>query len=127
MGIWKDIKHALNSTLGTSSFIPLDKKIDSVKSSIMAGGGIKVVKSVQRGVTTKTSITISTVNPQKCLVILNNSFLSYGYGSGNYISYVYGSIVKSLTENNLTITKNYYDYSSSESYTEVSWQIIEFY
>ena len=86
-----------------------------------------IVKSVQRGVTTNTSITISTVNPQKCLVILNNSFLSHALNrSSDYSSYVYGSIVKSLTENNLTITKNYYEHSS-DSYKEVSWQVIEFY
>lgn len=36
MGIWSGIKHALNSTLGTSSFKPLNTMIDEAKSSILS-------------------------------------------------------------------------------------------
>lgn len=35
MGIWSGIKHALNSTLGTSSFKPLNTMIEEAKTSIL--------------------------------------------------------------------------------------------
>lgn len=34
MGFWSGIKHALNSTLGTSSFSPLDKIVNKESTSI---------------------------------------------------------------------------------------------
>lgn len=46
---WAEIKNALNSTLGTQDFVPLDRQIESVKDYIGTGGNVKVIKHVQRG------------------------------------------------------------------------------
>lgn len=41
-------------------------------------GGLdsNIIKSIQRGTTSDTKVTINTVNPDKCIVLLNNSLLS---------------------------------------------------
>lgn len=124
MGIWKDIKHALNSTLGTSSFTPLDQKIDDVKSSIMAAGGIKVVKSVQRGIaifnTTDVSITLNSINTSKSIILLEGSVVESSTQN------IVNVIIKSLTSTKLTLTTPAPQYGTQAGY-KVSWQVIEFY
>lgn len=51
---WSEIKHAINSTLGTNKFMPLDKKIDNLKTTI----GIKQIRSGE--VSTSVSSTSTT-------------------------------------------------------------------
>ena len=83
------------------------------------------VKSVQRGTVAgtpnnSTEITISTVNPNKCLVLLGvNELGGNGY---NYLPTVY-----SLTATKLTITQTYISFTSENKTTNISWQVIEFY
>lgn len=60
------------------------------------------------------NITINTVNPQKCIVLIYTS-ISNGFDS----SYGMGCYVESLTSNQLTI--------KAGVYMTYSWQVIEFY
>lgn len=59
MGIWAGIKHAVNSTLGTSNFKPLDQLMDDKISSALAG--YSCVRHIQQGHLTriKTTKTVS--------------------------------------------------------------------
>ena len=85
-----------------------------------------IVKSVQRGVTANTSITISSVVPNKCIVLLNNEVVGFGLtATGNNEDYVYGAYMSSLSETKLTITNNRTTYKGTTH--NVSWQVIEFY
>ena len=84
----------------------------------VSSGGLdsNIIKSIQRGTTQDTKVTINTVNPDKCIVLLNNSLLSTT--SDN----VDGAYVVKLKANSLELSSNYYNRSN---YT-VGWQIIEF-
>lgn len=81
-------------------------------------GGLdsNIIKSIQRGTTSDTKVTINTVNPDKCIVLLNNSLLSTT--SDN----VDGAYVVKLKANSLELSSNYYN---RRNHT-VGWQIIEF-
>lgn len=81
-------------------------------------GGLdsNIIKSIQRGTTSDTKVTINTVNPDKCIVLLNNSLLSITSDSVN------GAYVVKLKANSLELSSNYYN---RRNYT-VGWQIIEF-
>ena len=116
--------------------------------TFMSTGNIPIVKSVQRGTTTATSVTISSVNPAKCLVITNGELHSGGVdayqASGRNGTYTelstttnQNGICTALTATKLTLTQN--KVTSSGSYDtfdgwswnyvtgKVSWQVIEFY
>ena len=84
----------------------------------VSSGGLdsNIIKSIQRGTSSSTKVTINTVNPDKCIVLLDNSTLS----NGEY--YVDGAYVVKLKEDTLELSSNY---SNKNSYT-VGWQIIEF-
>lgn len=84
----------------------------------VSSGGLdsNIIKSIQRGTTKDTKVTINTVNPDKCIVLLNNSLLSTT--SDN----VDGAYVVKLKANSLELSSNYND---RFNYT-VGWQIIEF-
>ena len=84
----------------------------------VSSGGLdsNIIKSIQRGTTSATKVTINTVNPDKCIVLLNNSLLSTT--SDN----VDGAYVVKLKANSLELSSNYYN---RNNYT-VGWQIIEF-
>lgn len=95
-----------------------------------------MVKSVQKGNTTEKSVSIAEVNPDKCIVILNNSVLSSdiktGGTSSSWSDGTDGAILTSLTATQLQLTRNCYVsgdsiLSSKTLYGTVSWQIIEFY
>ena len=95
-----------------------------IKAATQESGAIK---SIQRGTassvdTGNITITLSTVNPDKCMVLLNNRLLR---GSGEY-GVTYGSFVTNLTEDALTITSNYHINSSIYTYGNIGWQVIEF-
>lgn len=84
----------------------------------------RVVKSVQRGVAefrtdTVMSISINTVNAQKCMVILDGNFSNSS--SNDSIPYC-----KNLTSNLLEIYANFIN-ASYGSMRFISWQVIEFY
>ena len=81
-------------------------------------GGLdsNIIKSIQRGTTSDTKVTINTVNPDKCIVLLNNSLLSTTSDS------VDGAYVVKLKANSLELSSNYYN---RRNHT-VGWQIIEF-
>lgn len=84
----------------------------------VSSGGLdsNIIKSIQRGTTKDTKVTINTVNPDKCIVLLNNSLLSTT--SDN----VDGAYVVKLKANSLQLASNYFN---RRNYT-VGWQIIEF-
>ena len=80
-----------------------------------------MVKSVQSGRAYANKggtfqITIHTVNPQKCMVIIDSA--SYSSGSYGYNTYFSG-----LNETSLQI----YLYDTGYSKPSVGWQVIEFY
>ena len=104
------------------------KKINSDLNVPLNEGGVKIVKSVQRGISngSTTSIAISEVNPDKCMLLLdgivtttrkistnvtNEDWSAWGDACG-------GATLSSITDNTITISnvKNTY-----------SWQLIEFY
>lgn len=93
--------------------------------SLLAGGEISVVKSVQRGTTTATEITINAVNPDKCVVILDNGLLGVtGKVSTDKQYLVNGTTLVNLTATKLTIETNK---SGTGGQGTVSWQVIEYY
>ena len=136
---WVETKHALNSSLGTSSFLPLDKKIDNLKTAIG-------VKSIQSGIVAKGTettgyenylffggqnndypqavymdITISAVNKNKS--VINVITANDGSGTYNYTGYLYNS-----TTLRIYITfKSSSDYNTQRNYTGFTWQVVEFY
>ena len=83
-----------------------------------SSGGLdsNIIKSIQRGTTSDTDVAINTVNPDKCIVLLNNSLLSTT--SDN----VDGAYVVKLKANSLKLASNYFN---KNNYT-VGWLIIEF-
>lgn len=86
-----------------------------------------VIKSIQRGRTSSTTIKIHNVNPDKCIVLLNNSLVGYAKGSSGSLS-IEGAITINLTNTLLTIEANQkYDYSGGTNKYYVGWQVIEFY
>lgn len=89
----------------------------------------KIIKSVQRGVSGEEgepsgtlSISISSVDPNKCLVILDNSVSK----SGQDYHATHSAYLKSLTSNTLTVGTNYLSSGLDYGYL-FSWQVIEFY
>lgn len=95
---------------------------------ILGGLTVQCVKSIQRGTaseddeTSQIAISISTVDPLKCMVLLDNGNVNYEGSVGDNLP---GSRVVSLTSNTLKITNQYirYDFSTSG----IGWQVIEFY
>ncbi len=111
----------LNSTVGGATPLPLDTVMQNIANDLKTGT-VPIVKSVQRGRTTSTTISISTVNPNKCVVILNGE-LSCVTISG-VVKDVYTPSLVSITSTTLTITANSY---SSGPTVYSSWQVVEFY
>lgn len=142
---WSEVKHALNSSLGSGEFKALNELIRddfTTVSDWLSTGHVPIVKSVQRGVlsaTTRsrydpytTSISLSAVNPNKCLVIIDGTM--YGGKEDSQTSYYdksYPSIIyysTSLNANSLSITREYYENSSGDyTFPQLQWQVIEFY
>lgn len=98
----------------------VNSKFTTLTSTVNSKGA---VKSVQRGVIeTNTeankAITITTVNPAKCLVLLNTS----GIAGTNYTDH---ATLVSLTSTVLTIKGA--AISGADTLLTISWQVIEFY
>lgn len=106
--------------------LPVCKK-SIISYNLSTMGKINTISNIQRGVITPDSTTmtinISTINPNKSLVILNSSLAS------DETDTVFTAFLKSLTATTLTIGTNYYS-TSSDSFKyggcQVSYQIIEF-
>lgn len=108
------------------------KKINSNMNVPLNEGGVKIVKSVQRGVGTATSLIISSVNAGKSILLIDGIVTTTGYDvvtvttpgpHGQSVSGIRsmvngGATLASLTDDLITMTdvKNKY-----------SWQLIEFY
>ncbi len=117
----------MNTTMGT---------INSTLATVNATTARGVVKSVQRGTFklpdnyANGTITLSTINAAKALVILNNGVVSYQVQAGivenSGARAIYGSIVVALTNTALTVSTNNTSSGSSGGST-ISWQVIEFY
>lgn len=92
--------------------------LNKLISESSSGGGLdsNIIKSIQRGTSSSDKITINTVNPDKCIVLLNNSCLSDTSYS------VYGAYVTNLKANVLEVSTN----RRNDSSMTISWQIIEF-
>lgn len=95
--------------------------------------GRSVIKSIQRGkfgtpdppVITKT-IYIATVNPYKCIVLLNNYIVGGSSTTSTEVT-VWGGILDALTANSITVSTNRFDGYNGISYGGiVSWQVVEF-
>ena len=102
-------------------------KLDTMESNISALSSRGGIKSVQRGVVmfpTKDniSVSISTINPQKAFVLLNNSYNCASFSS----THTYGSSLVELTSNTLTLTPSWAEYEGAMN-NPVSYQIIEYY
>lgn len=137
---WVETKHALNSSLGTSSFLPLDKKIDNLKTAI----GVKSIQSGMVDYQASTSgsesrlifphqstseysmvvyvdITIASINKNKCIVNITTA-------ADSSFSYSFLGVLV----NNTTL-RVYVGYKSSgDSYDKTvssgfTWEVIEFY
>lgn len=114
---WAEVKKAINSDLST----PLNTLITNAKNAIMANGGIKAVKSVQRGTISLNSqsggsATISAVNMSKSVVISDFSYSIDNYSNNNN---VYLSSSTSVTVQCTTAGR--YDIPTA------IWAVIEFY
>ena len=104
----------------------IKNKVDNISTTLT---GLSIVKSIQRGSATKNYSTnlyesnIATVNPDKCIVLIDGS--AGAYYSGNTTSYGYTALptLSSITANKLTFSFS----SEAERGFSVSWQLIEFY
>lgn len=105
-----------NNTGGTTNAGTVMAKLNAIQTlfSTLPKG---VVKSIQRGTTKETTVTIYKVDPAKCFVILNNSVLKTNSGM------VSGTILSSLSSTRLSIYVN----SAEGEKRTTSWQVIEFY
>ncbi len=98
---------------------------EAIKGIYDSLGNISVIKSIQRGTAKGKSedeniqIPISAVDPNKCMVLLDNSMIISGG-----VSSVRGAYVISLEETMLTISPN--GTRSGGTECEVGWQVIEF-
>lgn len=142
---WAEVKNALNSTLGTPNFEPLDKQaqdLDTALRTFLQSGNVPVVKSVQRGVVneytaTKTltytkGVGISSVNPNKCIVLFERAYpmIIDEDGSKEIYPHVEEGVNFSyeLKTDKLNVTQNYYKYPEITTYFYgFTWQVIEFY
>lgn len=127
-----DVKAYLNSTVGTSGEKSLDKLIvdyiTDAKNSITASGGVKCIKSVQRGtISEEGTVTISAVNTLKTIILLNGQSGTYYRVAGNSSTYGYGwavlPYISAFTSTSFTIRSS----DSVEYSSTISWQVIEFY
>ena len=103
MGIWAEIKHAINSTLGTKEFMPIDKLIKSQRTLGASDSTLIVISSSDRNTGT-TRIELGSVTSK-----INGSvrLLAYGGRSINssgdkhvYVEKSSGDVVAEITFSN---------------------------
>lgn len=92
--------------------------LNKLMSESSSGSGLdsNIIKSIQRGTSSSDKITINTVNPDRCVVLLDNSTLSHTSAG------VSGAYVINLEANSLKLSHNY----GNNNNWAVGWQIIEF-
>lgn len=140
MGMWAGIKYALNNTLGTSNFKPLNEIVaDQANTTVNRIATMNqyaqidamftrgCVKSVQRGKSFvhcghdpnvyAQMFTISSVNMNKS-VILFSGFLTSGAGDFDFYLYMTGAN---------TFQAEVFKSGYGEADVHFSWQVIEFY
>lgn len=126
----------LNSTIGTANQRPLDEIIGSLNTVIgnleqwlkKERAALTMIKSVQRGYAnipsseSYTTVTISNVNPNKCMVNITGG----GYAGSNppFPGICYSS---SLTATKLSISCTVSLRNSSNGSASCSWEVVEFY
>jgi len=85
---------------------------------------ISPIKSIQRGThagsTSDITITINTVNPAKCMVILNGHRIPGGDTNG------YWPYLKNITSTSLEVSGSYWASAASNGATPFSWQVTEY-
>ena len=124
---YDELKHVVNSTLGTSNFKPINVQISDLKTP----GAIKILKNIQRGRATISSresgvdVNISNVNLNKSILLL--SFYTYLNRSSDEPAN-YGAL------NSMTVSGKFLDNAhlqfqrgSDDWTTTIDWQVIEFY
>ena len=147
---WEEIKKALNSTLGNSDFKSLDQlfgddisSLQTALASLLQGGNVPVVKSVQMGIVEggksrytddiNGNITINSVNTAKSLILVNGTGK---VNTGEYQDELYGTFGASVSFTNSSTIAYQREYAISHSitgsttyynYPTFSWQVIEFY
>ena len=140
----KKVKAYLNSTVGTSSFQPLndlingmiDNKIGSFKTSVESGS-VPIVRHVQRGTfsiaSSSTSVTVSLTgfsNLSKMIVLINGNRASdSGTGTsypGQYSSNIRSAVLSVLALSALSVSCRRGN-SSYAGDVDGSYQVIEFY
>ena len=116
--------------------------LNAIKTA-MGSGSSSTIKSIQRGVAdpanyknsngyalTQWTININTVNPNKTIVILKDSYIAVKGGSSSYgENGMHGAYLISLSATSFTIGYNGSNENMSYGYTygyPVSWQVIEF-
>lgn len=111
MGFWSGIKHALNSTLGTSEFKPLDKIIEGQRTLAASDSVIKVLLSTSQNISSS-QLTVGSFTPQvDGSVRISGKFTlkSLGSASSTLVLRVYlGTSQVALTSVNLTNTQSEY-------------------
>ena len=113
----------------------IDEITENVKTGI-----IPIVKSIQTGTYTFTNtqnatITITSANPDKYIVLIDSGFLGFTHNYSEYRFLTYASRLISKSSNSFVISSNYTQYDQYEStsgryeyqYGQVTWQLIEFY
>lgn len=107
------------------------KKINSNMNVPLNEGGVKIVKSVQRGVSTGAgmtvsgsgqTITISEVDPNKCSVIINGD-VYYSDNTGIWRH----AVLLSLKSTSFTIVSSINGNNEGTWSARFSWQVIEYY
>lgn len=147
MGLWSGIKHALNSTLGTSGFKPLDQLINentntkttAVQTAITGSTQWSrintlytrgCIKSVQSGTITITdgaiynTATITAVTLNKAILLYNGAEASHS--NNLYDTFSYSNVRLRLT-NTTTVRADIGKASNSSDILYVSFQVVEFY
>lgn len=105
MGFWAGIKHALNSTLGTEDFIPLDKLIKGQRTLAASDTTIAVLVNTNTPSTGKISFTKSFVPKAKGVVRIKVD----GYGTRTDEGYV------SVAENGKQLASLYFPGGTRET------------
>lgn len=120
---------SVNTTANTvnTNTAYIKDKVDGIENTLT---GLSIVKSIQRGTATKNSSSstlyeanITTVNPDKCIVLIDGSAGIF-YSSSNYdYGYTVLPYIESITANKITFSFA----STPDRSTSVGWQLIEFY
>ena len=150
MGLWGAIKKSVNSNLTepidtlikrvvNTGSTPLNTTLNSIANS--TGVLYGAVKSVQRGTVSGSSptvsVTISAVNPAKCLLLVDggvtytSTYRNGGYQGEGDPTVMRAPVPGSVTATSISVTQSYLYYRPGSDWAYAcygaSWQLIEFY